>query len=111
VHNRGIVLCALVATLAIVALSGCSALSTNAASAGLGTEDGAAIAREALGSPTTVGTGQCWELTYQQFLQEPDESLGVRVDCSAKHQAYTFVVATVDASVQRADAAHEADNR
>jgi Septum formation len=106
VHNRGIVLRVVVALAAIVSLAGCSSL---AASSVLGASAGSEIAREALQTPTAAADGLCWQLTYAEFLQEPELSNGLKVSCSTPHQAYTFVVNSLASDLQRADAASAAN--
>ncbi|HMH59631.1 MAG TPA: septum formation family protein [Galbitalea sp.] len=108
-HNRGIVLRAIVALAAIVSLAGCSSLTAGAGGSGLGASAGSEIAREALQTPTAPTDGLCWQISYAEFLQEPEVANGVEVPCSSAHQAYTFVVNSLASDLQRADAASAAN--
>lgn len=105
-HNRGVVLRVVVALAAIASLAGCSSLT---ASSVLGASAGSEIAREALQTPTAPANGLCWQITYAEFLQEPELSNGHEVSCSTPHQAYTFDVNSLASDLQRADAASAAN--
>jgi hypothetical protein len=106
-HNRGIVLRALVALAVVISLGGCSSLAT-ANGADTGTAAGAEVAREVLQAPAGPAVGMCWQVSYIDFLQEPEVAAGKRVPCSTAHQAYTFAVESLSAGMQRADAASAA---
>jgi hypothetical protein len=109
VHNRGRLLRAAAAALVVLALAGCAASGNT-----VDPSAGAAIGRQALGSLTSTPTaspdaGQCWQLSYLQFLQQPEGPGGKQVPCSGPHQAITFATLTPALGVQRIDAAAPAD--
>jgi hypothetical protein len=95
----------LVAALAVATLAGCSSL-TGSINSGLGAAGGTVIAHEALAQPTAgpsgaARIGQCWQLSYSQYLVQPENVGGTVVPCSSAHQAYTYAVVTLDADLQR----------
>ena len=111
-RNRGMFLAAAVAALVVFALAGCS--SSGAAGNSVDPSAGAAIGRQALGALTSTPTtspdsGQCWQVTYLQFLQQPEGPGGTQVPCSERHQAITFATLSPALGDQRVSAATPAD--
>jgi hypothetical protein len=106
-HNRGIVLGAFVALAAAIALAGCSSPATTSdgdSEAAAGSE----VAQEAVLTPAAPTVGQCWQISYVEFLQEPDVAGGKQVPCSTAHQAYTIGVESLPTGMQRASASADA---
>ena len=102
-----------VAALVVFALAGCSTLGA-ASGNSVDPSAGAAIGRQALGGLTSTPTaspdsGQCWQVTYIQFLQQPEGPGGTEVPCSEPHQAITFATLTPVLGDQREDAAAPAN--
>ena len=109
-HNRGIGLGVIVAALVIATLSGCSPLSPTVVTPGLGTAGGAAVAQEALAAVGSGEVAKCWQVTYDGFLQQPQNVGSTDVPCTSPHQAYTFAVDELNAGLQRIDATPVAYN-
>jgi hypothetical protein len=93
VHNRGIVVTALLSLAVAASVSGCSSFADD----GWTQTGGLSVGKQALAGvgPTTATAptaGECWQFTYEQVLEEPQYPTGDPISCSTPHQGYTYAV-------------------
>jgi hypothetical protein len=104
VRSRGILFRAALVAIAVLTVSGCSAGGSDSSHPAIGTAAGKLIAKEATATLAPAAVGQCWQISYGRYLQQPENQVASHVPCAAAHQAYTYAVVTLDASLFRASA-------